>query len=44
MADDLMSLEQWLEEWESAVLAGQSTISKDEAIRRFRRFFEWENK
>jgi hypothetical protein len=31
----LQTLEDWLEGWEAAVEAGQSRISKEEAIRRY---------
>ena len=31
-----MTLEQWLEAWEAAVEAGQSNISRDEAVRRWK--------
>ncbi len=30
-----MTLEQWLEAWEASVEAGQSNISRDEAVRRW---------
>ena len=30
-----MTLEEWLEEWSALVEAGQSTITRDEAIRRY---------
>jgi len=36
------TLQQWLDEWESAVIDNQSTISRDEAIRRFRALDEEE--
>jgi len=31
-----MTLEQWLEAWEASVEAGQSNISRDEAVRRWK--------
>jgi len=31
-----MTLEEWLEEWAEAVADGQSSISRDEAVRRWK--------
>lgn len=36
----MISLEKWLEEWEAAVLDGQSSISREEAIRRYHKWVE----
>ena len=33
--DNYISLETWLDQWESAVLDGQSSISRDEAVNRW---------
>ena len=39
-----MSLEEWLDQWEAAVEDGQSSISREEAIKRYYKQFPEEIK
>jgi len=40
MSDQFQTLEEWLDEWQAAVEAGQSAISRAEAINRY---YKWCN-
>ena len=38
-----MTLERWLEEWEEAVESGQSSISREEAVKRWEKWHKLED-
>jgi len=37
--EEIPTLEQWLDEWEAAVEADQSSISRQEAVKRYHQFY-----